>query len=307
MPLDTCVPHLFTNCVHQEKTDPVPRYLVRRFSEANYLAPDGWAAGAEGYRRWNVVGEATGATHTGFAVCELDPGGSLPAHLHSFEETFYVLDGSATVSSAEGLWLVVPGDYGLFPVGVPHLWRNESGGPVRWAEMQGPQPRSRFAGQIDHLVLAAIERDQNTAAGCDIGRALRLTTLKLVGYLEAIHVLLPRMSQDSAVVLFGGLAKDRPYPGSTTVSTINGGVTTMIHTLAVELSPIRFNAIHPGIVGDSPFWSAKPAEVIEGYRSRTPTGRLATMAEIADAVEFLLRNPSVNGQNLNVDGGWLLT
>lgn len=162
-------------------------------------------------------------------------------------------------------------------------------------------------GKVDHLVLAAIERDQNTASDYDLGRALHLTTLKLVGYLETIHVLLPRMSRDSSVVLFGGLAKDRPYPGSTTVSTINGGVVGMIHTLAVELSPIRFNAIHPGIVGDSPFWSAKPAEVIEGYRSRTPTGRLATMAEVADAVEFLLRNPSVNGQNLNIDGGWLLT
>ncbi len=162
-------------------------------------------------------------------------------------------------------------------------------------------------GKVDHLVLAAIERDQNTAADYHLGRALHLTTLKLVGYLETIHILLARMNRSGSIVVFGGLAKDRPYPGSTTVSTINGGVTGMVHTLAVELSPIRVNAIHPGIVGDSPFWSAKPAEVIESYRSRTPTGHLASMADVADAVEFLLRNPSVNGQNLNVDGGWLLT
>lgn len=162
-------------------------------------------------------------------------------------------------------------------------------------------------GKVDKLVLAAIERDQNTATEYDVPRAIYLTTLKLVGYIETIHTLLPRMTADSSIVLFGGLAKDRPYPGSTTVSTINGGVVGMIHTLAVELSPIRVNAVHPGIIGDSPFWSAKPAEVIEGYRSRTPTGRLATMAEVADAVEFLLHNPSVNGVNLNVDGGWMLT
>jgi NAD(P)-dependent dehydrogenase (short-subunit alcohol dehydrogenase family) len=162
-------------------------------------------------------------------------------------------------------------------------------------------------GSVDQLVLAAIERDQNTVADYDLKRALHLTTLKLVGYLETIHCLLPRLSPDAAIVVFGGLAKDRPYPGSTTVSTINGGVMGMVHTLAVELAPVRINAVHPGIVGDSPFWAAKPPEVIEGYRSRTPTGRLATMAEIADAVEFLLRNCAVNGQNLNVDGGWLLT
>ena len=96
-------------------------------------------------------------------------------------------------------------------------------------------------------------------------------------------------------MLFGGLAKDRPYPGSTTVSTVNGGVIGLVHTLAVELAPIRVNAMHPGIVGDSPFWSGKPAEVLDGYRARTPTGRLATMADIVDAVDFLLSNRSVNG------------
>lgn len=161
--------------------------------------------------------------------------------------------------------------------------------------------------RVDDLVIAAIERDQNHCAEYDIAGAIRLTTLKLVGYIEVVHALLPRMTPDSAIVIFGGLAKDRPYPGSTTVSTVNGGVLGMVNTLAIELAPIRVNAIHPGIVGDSPFWRAKPAEVLEGYRSRTPTGRLATMGDVAGAVEFLLHNTSVNGVNLNVDGGTLLT
>lgn len=159
---------------------------------------------------------------------------------------------------------------------------------------------------VDHLVIAAIERDQNNCTEYDIVGAVNLATLKLVGYTETVHALLPRMAADAAVVLFGGLAKDRPYPGSTTVSTVNGGVMGMVHTLAVELAPIRVNAVHPGIVGDSPFWSGKPAPVLEGYRSRTPIGQLATMADVAGAVEFLLANRAVNGVNLNVDGGWLL-
>jgi NAD(P)-dependent dehydrogenase (short-subunit alcohol dehydrogenase family) len=162
-------------------------------------------------------------------------------------------------------------------------------------------------GSVDHLVLAAIERDQNTVADYDVGRAIYLSTLKLVGYIEAIHALLPKLTPTASIVLFGGLAKDRPYPGSTTVSTINGGVTGMVRTLAVELAPIRVNAIHPGIVGDSPFWAAKPDQVLDGYRARTPGGELATMADVADAAEFLLRNNSVNGVDLNVDGGWIHT
>jgi len=88
------------------------------------------------------------------------------------------------------------------------------------------------------------------------------------------------------------------------VSTVNGGVIGMVHTLAVELAPIRVNAIHPGIVGDSPFWTGKP---LDHVISRTPIGRLATMEQVAEATEFLLFNRAVNGVNLPVDGGWLLT
>ena len=119
-------------------------------------------------------------------------------------------------------------------------------------------------GTVDHLVVAAIERDQNTATDYDVARAVRLVTLKLVGYTEVIHALLPRIAPTGAIVLFGGLAKDRPYPGSLTVSTVNGGVVGMINVLASELAPIRVNAIHPGIVGDSPYWSGKPPGVLEG-------------------------------------------
>jgi NAD(P)-dependent dehydrogenase (short-subunit alcohol dehydrogenase family) len=161
--------------------------------------------------------------------------------------------------------------------------------------------------RVDGLVLAAIERDANTVADYDIGRARRLITLKLIGYTEVVHALLPRMSPEAAIVIFGGRAKDRPYPGSTTVSTINGGVVGLVNTLALEIAPIRVNGLHPGIVGDSPFWSAKPDEVLAGYRARTPSGSLPTMADIVDAVNFLLRNRSVNGTNIYVDCGWGIT
>lgn len=162
-------------------------------------------------------------------------------------------------------------------------------------------------GQVRHLVIAAIERDDNSVRKLDIARAVRLVTLKLVGYTEVIHTLAPRFAPDASIVLFGGLAKERPYPGSTTVTTVNGGVNNMIKSLAVELAPVRVNAVHPGIVGDSPAWSGKPPEVLKRVVDRTPLGRLVTMDEIVGAVLFLLDNKGVNGVNLYVDGGWLLT
>jgi NAD(P)-dependent dehydrogenase (short-subunit alcohol dehydrogenase family) len=161
-------------------------------------------------------------------------------------------------------------------------------------------------GQVGYLVLAAIERDENRVQAFDTEAATRLAVLKLVGYCEVVHQLAPRMDPEGAVVLFGGRAKDRPYPGSTMVSTVNGGVTGLVHSLAVELAPIRCNAVHPGIVGDSPYWSAKGEPALAPVRARTPSRRLVTMEDIVGAVVFLLENRSVNGENLHVDGGWLL-
>ena len=158
-------------------------------------------------------------------------------------------------------------------------------------------------GPVSRLVLAAISRDNNPVRDYTIAGAINLTTMKLVGYTATVHTLIDRFSDDTSVVLFGGRAKDRPYPGSTTVTTVNGGVSSLIRTLAIELAPVRFNAIHPGIVGDSPFWEGKPLDAVV---ERTPTGRLVTMAEVVDATVFLLENRAMNGVNLYVDGGWML-
>jgi len=130
-------------------------------------------------------------------------------------------------------------------------------------------------------------------------------TLKLVGYTEVIHALQPRFTDDASVLIFGGLARDRPYPGSTTVTTVNGGVTGLVRTLVIELAPTRVNALHPAIVGDSPQWVNMPQERHDALVSRTPIGRLVTMAEVVEASRFLLENAAINGINLPVDGGWL--
>ena len=86
------------------------------------------------------------------------------------------------------------------------------------------------------------------------------------------------------------------------ITTFNSAVTGLVKTLAVELAPHRVNALHPGLVGDSPRWrDADLGRQVE----HTPIGRLVTMAEIADATDFLLRNGGMNGHDLFVDGGFL--
>jgi len=186
----------------------------------------------------------------------------------------------------------------------------EIGGSTRGLGLDLADPETigdRLAdvGDVEFLVLAAIERDSNTVKDYDIAAAMRLVTLKVVGYTETIHALLSRMTEDAAVLIYGGLARDRPYPGSTTVTTVNGAVTGLVRTLVIELAPRRVNALHPAIVGDSPQWRDMPEERFQALVARTPTGRLVTMAEVVDASRFLLENRAINGINLAVDGGWL--
>lgn len=187
----------------------------------------------------------------------------------------------------------------------------EIGGNTKGITLDLTQPHSIAASLagiegVDRLVLLSIHRDDNTAKNYNIDGALSLVTLKLVGYTEVIHTLVPHMLPDSAIVLYGGLAKDRPYPGSTTITTVNGGVMTMINTLAIELAPIRVNAVHPAVVGDSPYWASRPAAVLDALIVRTPLGRLVTVDEVVDATIFLLENRAITGVNLRVDGGWML-
>ena len=157
---------------------------------------------------------------------------------------------------------------------------------------------------VDALVITAIEQGVNSLKAFDAEHAIRAITIKLVGYTETVRVLRPRFTPSASVVLFGGLAKERPYPGSTMVTVFNSGVSGLVKTLALEVAPHRVNALHPGVVGDSPKWKAVPNHPAV---PRTPIGRLVTMDEVADATEFLLRNGGINAQDLFIDGGLQVT
>jgi quercetin dioxygenase-like cupin family protein len=169
------------------------RHVVRRASDADFAAPGGWASGAKAYSRWAAVGEADGSVHTGFGVCDLDLGGTLPPHVHSFEESVYVVDGSGVLDTAEGSFRMRPGDYALVPVGVPHRWRNDGDTRVRWAEMQGPVPRDRHEG--DTLLVPDLP-DRRELVEVDV----RDPRTRRFGHIEPGHMDAGRQDQASLAV-----------------------------------------------------------------------------------------------------------
>jgi len=177
------------------------------------------------------------------------------------------------------------------------------------ADLSQPHQIAPALANVDdvlHLALVALHRDENKVREYNIDEAIKLVTLKLVGYTECVHVLSSKMQEDASILIYGGLARNQPYPGSTTITTVNGGVATLINSLAIELAPIRVNAIHPGQVGDTPVWAAKPKEVLDNLKSRTALGRLVTIEDITHAAIFLLENRGITGVNLRVDGGRMM-
>ena len=184
----------------------------------------------------------------------------------------------------------------------------EIGGVTRGLAIDLSQPATIAAAletvtEVDNVVITAMESVPVTLADFRIDDAVRSVTIKLVGYAEAVRVLRDRFRPGASVVLFGGLAKERPYPGSTMVTTFNAGLTGLVKTLAAEIAPHRVNAVHPGLIGDSPKWRDVPGHP---HVAATPIGRLVTMAEVADATDFLLRNTGMNAQDLYIDGGFLI-
>jgi mannose-6-phosphate isomerase-like protein (cupin superfamily) len=114
---------------------------VSRIDPANAQTPPLYAKYSRGFRRSTYVDGSVGSVHMGVGVCYLDAGGAIEPHLHSFEESFYLLEGNVTAEIGGQSSTLQPGDFGLIRTGLRHSWQNTSGRPVRWLEMQAPQPR----------------------------------------------------------------------------------------------------------------------------------------------------------------------
>jgi quercetin dioxygenase-like cupin family protein len=119
-------------------------HIVRLKPDLVFGIPPEFEGRSSGYRADAVVDEAAGSVQMGFRVARIESGGSVDAHVHSFEESIYVIEGTVTLDTTEGSSELVAGDYALIPVGMTHAVRNTSDAVVELAEMNAPLPRERF-------------------------------------------------------------------------------------------------------------------------------------------------------------------
>ena len=115
-----------------------------------------------------------------------------------------------------------------------------------------------------------------------------------------------RTSLASSIVLFSGTASRTVRPGGVWAAIALAGVENATRALAVELAPLRVNAVVPGAV-DTPLLArvlgAGKQEAIAAMRARLPTRRIGEARDIAQAALFLMANPFITGETLLLDGG----
>jgi quercetin dioxygenase-like cupin family protein len=119
-------------------------YVVRRSDEARFENPGNLTPGSQGYSRWSAVGYEDGAVHTDFGLSKLEPGGVIPTHVHSFEESFNLVEGEVLLVTPEATVHLKAGDYGVIPIGVPHRWKSVGDTTAVWADIMSPPPRAKY-------------------------------------------------------------------------------------------------------------------------------------------------------------------
>lgn len=157
---------------------------------------------------------------------------------------------------------------------------------------------------FDHLVFTAGEPlTLLEVSGLDLARAQQAFQLRYFGALGAVSAAASKLRPGGSVVLTTGAAGDRPGPGWSVAASICGAVDSLVRALALELAPIRVNAVKPGVVR-TPLW---PDDSIYDATAKVlPVGRVGEAADIAAAYVYLMNQGYATGSIVSVDGGHVL-
>ncbi|MER9655048.1 SDR family oxidoreductase [Mesorhizobium sp. M0152] len=163
-------------------------------------------------------------------------------------------------------------------------------------------------GGLDHIVSTAadIEGAYRLLPELDLKAAQRVVESKLYGPLLLAKHGAPRLGVTGSISLVSGIAAYRPAARGSVVAAVNAAIEGLVRALAVELAPLRVNAVSPGWV-DTDIWTQvagnRKDETLGAMAERLPVGRIGQPDDIADAIFFLIGNGFTTGTTLHVEGG----
>jgi NAD(P)-dependent dehydrogenase (short-subunit alcohol dehydrogenase family) len=168
----------------------------------------------------------------------------------------------------------------------------------------------RAEGPIDHLIYTAGEPlSMMRIDDLDLRRARSFFEIRYFGALNAISTAVPQLSPGGSITLTSGTAGERPGSGWALGSSVCGATNSLTRAMAVELAPIRVNAVAPGVTR-SLTWSELSEDdrddMYEQLGKVLPLGRVGAVEEVADAYLYCMNQRYATGTVLTIDGGTVL-
>jgi len=193
---------------------------------------------------------------------------------------------------------------------VSQLGGNTEGRPLDLFDEQAIERFFTETGALDHLVFTAGDSLQLTAVDqMDLTQARKAFELRYWAALAAAKYAASQIREGGSIVLTTGVAGLRPRKGWVLGSSVCGAVESLTRALAVELAPIRVNAVSPGLIRTD-LWQGMTEEdrqqMYEAAGNRLPVGKVGEAEDVAAAYLFLLKGAFANGQTYVVDGGAVL-
>jgi NAD(P)-dependent dehydrogenase (short-subunit alcohol dehydrogenase family) len=161
-------------------------------------------------------------------------------------------------------------------------------------------------GPVDHVVSTASARARGQVGQLDPAVVTQSFQTKVIGPLLLAKHFAGQMPADGSFVFFSGSSARKPDIGMLAVGATNAAVDTVARSLAVELAPIRVNAISPGTIDTGAYdalGEEKKATLFAARAEHNPARRIGTSDDIASAVLFALTNTFLTGISLGIDGG----
>ncbi|MDQ0942315.1 SDR family oxidoreductase [Streptomyces sp. V1I1] len=212
----------------------------------------------------------------------------------------------AAAASAAGAELVLAGpDAGKLEATAVALAGPARIQPVDLADEDSIAALAAQAGAFDHLVSTAAMPANGPVATLELAAVQRAFAAKVIGPLLLAKHLAGQVNEGGSFTFFSGVAAWRPAPERVVMATTNGALSFLVEALAVELAPVRVNAVSPGIV-DSGAWDGlgeRKEAFLRGIAERNPARRVGTPDDLVQAVLYAIANPFVTGTVLHVDGG----
>ena len=158
-----------------------------------------------------------------------------------------------------------------------------------------------------HLVFTAVKGANGLFLELDTGTARKVFETKFWGQYYSAKYAAPKLREGGSITLFSGVASQKPIEGLSAIAAVNGAIEALCRSLAVELGPIRVNAVSPAVV-DTPLYDRMPPErrkdYLRSFASRLPVKRLGKPEDVAKAVLYLILNDYTTGTLLEVNGGY---